>query len=736
MRRAAVLVVCLGLALAVWGAAPARGAAEGAAVAPAASPSSDFVPWVPSESWPGGRQYDPRLERTVAFWGAGMPLREVFAGVKEQTGVEIGFWPAGDVNERVCVTLYLNPEKPPTLRELMAQLSWVTDCGFGVTYEEGDSEYWLLSTSSRYGAESRLRAESRALLDRVQERRHGREEQTSTKVAAKLAALSDALALPREEAIRRYRGADDLLLLALLEPGRRRAVEFTLALPEDDLVRLLEEGELRFDWDDLSSEQRSALGQHFRLGASGAIEQGYEYVSADPSSGWRPSGEVPFTVVLTGARYGLLVIRGEFWSDEDQEEPALMLAGQHVRLVPRGQHPEEAAALLRALGEEPDSTGLDAIYDEADTASQAERRQWLEQQQREWMQSELSKRSIASYEVRNALTAFRFPGARDAMYPLWAVQEAVAAGTGLHIVSDCFSQPSRGVEVFLELLEADEAADEARELTGLLALKLWALSAMEGDGLPRAGIDDATGGWEWEDAGEFLRFRHVARDLWRAAFLPEGRLRELDEWLKPYVTEAVESERDEITIAVSLDIRQASRIARHLDDFQLYHGGKVIYRDPADVEEAYRQRLREEVLAAISRWAGLYRLFGTFSEHQWEGLCGPGLRWSEDLTPAQQAMEVSSYLAPFREQLPDVTVRLTEGGATEGRGEGGTSVVRDTYVVEFVESGERERELPPPGNQATPARRAVPEVHLPRTVVVRLKRPARLVAAPDTAGRE
>jgi len=668
----------------------------------------------------------------VAFWGAGMPLREVFAGVKEQTGVEIGFWPAGDMNGRVCVTLYLNPEQPPTLRELMAQVSWVMGCGFGVTYEEGDSEYWLLSTSSRYGAESRLGAERRALLDRVQERQHGREEQTSTKVAAKLAALSDALALPREEVIRRYRGADDLLLLALLEPGRRRAVEFTLALPDDDLERLLEEGELRFEWDDLSSEQRSALRQHFRSDASGAMEQGYGYVSADPSSGWSPSGEVPFTVVLTGARHGLLVIRGEFWSDEDQEEPALMLAGQHVRLVPRGQHPEEAAALLRALGEEPDSSGLDAIYDEADRASQAERRQWLEQQQREWMQSELSRRKIASSEVRNVLTAFRLPGSRDALYPLWAVQEAVAAGTGLHIVSDCFSQPSRGIMVFLELLDADEAANEAPDMTGLLALKLWTLSAMEGGKLPRAGINDATAGWEWEDAGEFLRFRHVARDLWRAAFLPEGRLRELDEWLKPYVEGAVESGRDEISIAVSLDIRQASRIARQLDDFQLYHGGKVIYRDPADVEEAYRERLREEVLGAISGWAGLYRLFGTFGEPQWEALCGPGLRWGEDLTPAQQAVDVSSYFGLSREQLPELTIRLTEGGPTEGRGEGDTPVVRDTYVVEFVERGERARELPPPGDQATSARRALAEVHLPRTIVVQLKRPARLVAAEPT----
>ena len=55
-------------------------------------------------------------------------------------------------------------------------------------------------------------------------------------------------------------------------------------------------------------------------------------------------------------------------------------------------------------------------------------------------------------------------------------------------------------------------------------------------------------------------------------------------------------------------------------------------------------------------------------------------------------------------------------------------MVTDTYVVEFAERGEHARQLPPPGDQATPARRAIPEVYLPRTIVVQLKRPDRLVA--------
>ena len=120
-------------------------------------------PWNPSESWPGGAQFDPRLERPVNFWGAGMRLSDAFAAVKKQTGVEIGFVPAGDENERICVNLYLNREDPPNLRELMAQLSWVLDCTFACCHgDESGLDYWLLSTSARFGAVARLSSEWRA----------------------------------------------------------------------------------------------------------------------------------------------------------------------------------------------------------------------------------------------------------------------------------------------------------------------------------------------------------------------------------------------------------------------------------------------------------------------------------------------------------------------------------------------------------------------------------------------
>ena len=101
MRRAIPLLVAILLSASFWG-------LRAAVIERAPEADIHPTPWHPSESWPGGKQFDPRLDQSVSFWGAGIPLKDVFAGVKEQTGVEIGFFPPGDANERICVTLYLN----------------------------------------------------------------------------------------------------------------------------------------------------------------------------------------------------------------------------------------------------------------------------------------------------------------------------------------------------------------------------------------------------------------------------------------------------------------------------------------------------------------------------------------------------------------------------------------------------------------------------------------------------
>jgi len=158
MLLALALSVCV---LALGGAERSLGADPGttAQVGKTADGQPLYV-WEPSQSWPGRPQFDPRLDDSVTFWSTGIPLSDVFAAVHEQTGVEIGFFPPDDQNRRVCVNVYLNPAAPPTLREVMVQLGWVTDCAFAYARDGKTMSYHLLSTSLGSGVEQKMRAEA------------------------------------------------------------------------------------------------------------------------------------------------------------------------------------------------------------------------------------------------------------------------------------------------------------------------------------------------------------------------------------------------------------------------------------------------------------------------------------------------------------------------------------------------------------------------------------------------
>jgi hypothetical protein len=677
--------------------------------------------WDPSASHSSGPQSDSRLDDPISFWGAGIPLREVFDSVTHQTGVRFDFFPPGDANERVCVNLYLDPDRPPNLRELMAQLSWVLDCTFAYCRGGGDEQqYILLSTSASSGAEERLWAEKRTLLADMHERLRQQEERTSAVVAGKLVELTDALALSPEEAIARYRGTDDLLLLAALTPAKRRVAHLILGLPHRDLERFLDEGELHFNWEDLTPELRDALRQHFAgPDIAAAIELGC--VRADEDSGWDPSGELRFTTVFTGARHGFFVIRGEFWSHENGEEPALVLAGEHVRLVSRGQHPEETMALLRALGEVPDPDRIESMYEEASQARRERRRELRQGRDRKWLRSRLSIHNVKSSEVRDLLVAFRFPGSRDASYPLWAVQEAVAAGTGMHVVSDCFSQPRRSIAPFLELAYDDEAT----HLTGLLALKLWSLSAAEGRRRPTAWVHDETAGWQWGDAGSFLRFRSLARDLWRASLLPEEILGSIDADLAPYVKRRLDSQAEHGAAAVARDYSNDCWVMGALTDAQLHLGGKIVCADPLVPANSYAHTLRETLLGAVAADSAALRFLCSLSDSQWELLRGPGLRWHQDLSSEQRAAVLDASLVPFLGEAAQAVVLLREAGppADDGRALGPTIRRADELVVRVSKSD------PDRGRALTEDPTAGPGLHttrLPRELMADLRSPARL----------
>ena len=349
---------------------------------------------------------------------------------------------------------------------------------------------------------------------------------------------------------------------------------------------------------------------------------------------------------------------------------------------------------------------------------------------RERVEERLAAQAPLRPDTEGLLSSFMLPEAFAGQWAPWQLQEAAAAGSGMHVVSDCFWQPRRDLRGVIELMYPEEQP----EMSALLAVRLSCLATVAPDRLLNCYANDDRAGWEWGDAGSFLRFRHLARDLWRAAFLRETGLRELDGLLEPYVSGAVESADSHIAVEVTLDLRETSRIVCQLDDFQLYHGAKINYGDPFDKTEAYRQEMREEVLRAISRAADVFRLFGTFTEYQWERVRGLGLRWGEDLTPSQQAMRVSSYFSPFRDQMPGIVMRLHEGPLTHGLGGVEMPDVKDMYVLQFSRARERADEgsaPPPPG--AVPPGLWPFELAVPRTIAVYLKRPGKLGDATSAA---
>ena len=124
----------------------------------------------------------------------------------------------------------------------MAQLAWVTDCAFAYaesTPGEAGRTYYLLSTSIRRAvprgpAALEQRAEQRSqLAERLPPYRTDMDREAAVK--ASLKRLRQALALPREELIARYRGVDDYLLYTLTtNPRWPAAAEYICGTIKED----------------------------------------------------------------------------------------------------------------------------------------------------------------------------------------------------------------------------------------------------------------------------------------------------------------------------------------------------------------------------------------------------------------------------------------------------------------------------------------------------------------------
>jgi hypothetical protein len=588
--------------------------------ATAAAPETAL--WMVSESWAGGTQHDERLGQTVQFWGAGISLRDVFAGIQEQTGVEIGFWPAGDVNERVCVNLYLNPEKPPTLRELLAQLSWATDCLFGYWVEGGEAKYCLHKTTLGEGMVA-------AALAAPERRRQLLAQQTLDREPARREALREALSLSREEAIERHHGKNDLLLFAVLDPTRRAMCELYLSTPVGAAGTEVRFPLLAHEFSELTAEQqaivRGMLQQALQAGKEGSQGPHLVLVGVEPDSGATALLEslLPKVMLIQTAGAEELVLEG--WVRKQQPPVCLCLSFPRVKLEGE-MTPIEEMDLREALGEE-----LSREYESL--AIMARRRQQRSADQRRWLEEQIGRVRLSA-DIERLLASVEVPVRLDRGHALWEIQEMVAEASGLHVVSDCFSQPERSLRREARTLYPGEKLP----MTALMALRLMTVSDSKASWLELRGNPAATPvRWDWRDAGRFLSFRSVDRALWRGAFLPGDALEVLDHWVAPYLEGDEAEAEDANSISMEVDWRALGRLMERLDLVQRMHGGYLTYGDPADKRNAWRHAYRERVMREAWQSPWLYRFLASLSDAQFEQLKGEGLRVGVDMSVEDMA---------------------------------------------------------------------------------------------------
>jgi beta-lactamase regulating signal transducer with metallopeptidase domain len=574
--------------------------------------------WDPSESWPGGPQHDARLDQPVHFWRAALALSEVFASVETQTGVKLAFWPEGDENPRVRLNLYLNRENPPTLRDLMAQLAWVTDCAFAWAERkagEPGPSYYLLGTSIGRGvprdlhvAEATAREQQQAQADRHAKGNMG-------EVRANLGKLRAALELSREEVIARYKGADDYLLLTLLYPPYRAAAEYVCKTvqPEPTLGLGFRLSTRR--WDELTEDERALVRDAF-----------LQYESED----WPAKTEVTVTVDYYQSPrmpWAAIEVQAQAKTAEDPEgNPTYAGIGPpHYIVAPNGDL--ALSELQRSPFEYMVALGQD--IPKARDDREAYRSQWetsIAKQRDVQELTELLADGALSPQNYVLLSGMTVPLEQGRPYALWELQQTVAASSGLNIVSDCFWQPRR-------ILDGAGSALHALTLS-CRAFDDRALESMDPTWLAA---------WQWGDAGSFLRFRSTDRAVWRASLLPPDALAQLDASLAPYLPALSEPDLppEGVSLRFLLDLPQLFRVVASLDDLHLAYGGRLLYEDPTDPLGACRHALREALLnevdggglaAAVRRSApplDLFRLLASLTPGQWDLLRGEGLDCSQ-----------------------------------------------------------------------------------------------------------
>ena len=649
------LLVLAGMAAMLWPVKPCRLAAATGAVdtfpAAQATGTPEFAFWNPSESHPGGSQYDVRLDIPVKFWHTGLSLTELFDRVREQTGVIIASHPPGDQNERIRVNVYLNPAHPPSLRELMAQLTWVVGCNFAYAAGDGDGSdwrYYLLWTSSGRGVVQQLAQENEQRNQESAEASAIQRKENQQAAKAKLAELAQALELTQQDLIRWYRGSDDFMLLTALDPARRELAAFACdQLADKEYLWDYDSSfgpEATFAWQDLPADERSVMEQALGFSADAIV------------------GSDQICIIMGGMTEGCVKIRAMAHYVEGgplKGRNYWHVAGSELTLIDAragsGMTPQDSVALLQLLG-----TPLDSGEARKTIKGEWERsRQDETNRLRERVSKEVASHMVLSPAVETLLAGTVLPIEGEASYPLWRVQEMVAEMCGMSIVSDCFWQDARRLDWDISVANPGWGGN-ANALQALQASCQPASALNERLRLYKRDEESRVVRWEWGSAGSFLHFRSLDRDIWRGSMIPPDVLAEVDSVLAVELAEWLDFSPPTAVWQHGIDestFLELVAIASKLDDLQLVYGRHLAYEDPASADGSRRLSLRRSLLGLAADNLETIRLLASLSRTQWQHATEGGLLVRDMGEP--QVSLVSDVLRALHVTMRDESLRRT-----------------------------------------------------------------------------
>ncbi len=332
-----------------------------------------------------------------------------------------------------------------------------------------------------------------------------------------------------------------------------------------------------------------------------------------------------------------------------------------------GAPPEIELEVRRLLGEVFTEESEQAFRSQAYDRWQKESRERRERDLREAMRA--SRQLSADTTRRLEQITITWQVNRTRTGPLWRVQEAVAEATGLSIISDYFEWGDRqfadprllipharermqawseGIRAFRrahpeEWQRIADSGELVKRFPGptfevpvldwltVLCYPGVQMQAELGGNLPYEAE-----GWEWGDAGPFLRFRSPFPEVWRGAMLPERVERVIEEAIRPYLKMAEEGTLPK-EMPFPLDLRAQAWIVSRLDSVQLRVGPSLARDDPSTAAGQLHNGLLTQVIMHLSAVDSVLRFLATLRDDQWEALQQAGLNAWEDLTPEQRA---------------------------------------------------------------------------------------------------